>query len=286
MDASVPAFTAFLGALRPTPREVSLARAVARAVAATLRRHFRPTAPEEFREDHLIGGSFGKRTVIRPLPAVDLYYLIPGHRCVRGVPPSAAVLDEVAATLTEAGWQLHRLDGWRIGIVAAGIVVAAIPCFGHRGGFLIPGPGGWRQSNPTAEAAALRLADGVSAGRLGDLLALLKAWRLTVATAPPPFALEVLAREFAADALAAPLPRWLSDFMVWARRHTPAEFELPGRLGRLQVDAAWHGQAEAAYWRLVLADRRAAAGEMADATAEWRRLFGPMFPQLIEGEAA
>lgn len=286
MDASAPAFAAFLRQLRPTPRELALARAVARVVATALRRHFRPSAPGDLRDDHLVAGSVGKRTAIRPLPAVDLYYLLPGAPCGGDLPPMATMLDEASAALAAAGLPFHALDGWRIGITAEGVTVAAIPCISRGGGFLIPGPGGWRPSNPTAEAAALRIADGVCAGRLGDLLTLLKAWRLTVATAPPPFALEVLAREFAGDFPAATsLPRWLADFMVWARRATPAAFSLPGRVGRLDVDAGWHGQAEAAYWRLILAERRAAAGDMAEAAAEWRRLFGPGFPLLTEGEA-
>lgn len=271
-DAAEGAFAEFLERLRPGAEETRAARAAVADVAAALRRHFRPAATVVAREDHLVAGSFGKRTAIRPLPRLDLYYLLPAESCIGGPPPCAAALRETAVALA-AAFRDVDVESWRILLPA----VAVVPCAEHSGAFLIPGADGWRVSNPAAEAAALRLGDDLSGGRLGQLLALLKAWRHAVAAPVTPFALEVLAREFMAAAGPAPLPRLLSDCLAWSRRHTPATFELPGGLERLEIGADWHGPAEAAYWRCVLAERKAAAGETADALAEWRKVLGPGF---------
>lgn len=273
MTASAAAerpFELFVQRLRPDAAEMAAARHAAGAVAAVLRRHFRPGAAAR-RDDHLIAGSFGKRTAIRPLPAVDLYYLLPETACIGGPPSCAEALRQTAAAL---GGGVGDPDGWRI--LAGG--VAAIPCVERGGAFLIPGETGWRISNPAAETAALRLADSLSEGRLGRLLALLKAWRRAVGAPVSALGLELLARDYVGAVQPAPLPRLFGDFFAWARRHTPARLELPGGMEHLAIGDGWHGPAEAAYWRCVLAGRHAAAGEWPAATAEWRKVLGADFP--------
>lgn len=269
-EAAESLFAACLAALTPTPQELAAGRAAAAEVVALLRRHFRPRGAG--RDDCLVAGSYGKRTAIRPLPAVDLYYIIPED--AGGPPACGAALRAVAEALGERAVP----DGWRVAVGEAPIV-AVVPCLEYRGAFAIPGESGWRISNPAAEAAALRLADRLSDGRFARLLALAKAWRATAGARLSSFAVEVLAREFlAVTPVDGTTPGLLGDFLAWSRRHTPAEFELPGGMAALAVDDGWHGQAEAGYWRCVLAERHLASGAVDQAAAEWARLLGPLFP--------
>ncbi len=266
------AFAEFIEYLRPGAAEALAARATAGDVVEALRRHFRPAGAIVAREDHLVAGSFGKRTAIRPLPRLDLYYVLPWESRGGGLPSCGTALRACAMALTPV-FQETAVESWRVLTPA----VAVIPCLEEDGAFLIPGPDGWRLSNPAAEAAALRLGDDLAGGRLIQLLALMKSWQRWTQASVSGFALEVLTREFVTTAEAAPLPRLFAACLAWARRHTPAAYELPGVRQSLDIGAEWHALAEAAYWRCVLAERKAAAGEMEAALAEWSNVLGPDF---------
>lgn len=266
MESVAEQFAVFLAQLHPSPEELAAARETAATAGAVLRAHFRPdvssTGP-----DFLVAGSIGKRTATRPLPPVDLIYLLP-----RRYPTPASALAEVAlAVAGEVSGDAVCLAGGRVRV---------LPALEHGNAYLIPVAGRWRASNPAAEVAALRLIDGLGGGLATRLLMLLRAWRDANAVALASFELENLVREFVTQE--APVPgdfvAALTEFFVWSRRFTPCRLELPGGRARLEIDAAWHGAAEAAYWRCVLAQRASAAGDHAAATEEWRRLLGSAFP--------
>lgn len=262
-----------LAVLQPSAEDYASGRALVGVILPTLRQHLGIVG--ERGEDHLIAGSFGKRTAIRPLPPVDLYVLLPGD----GRADPQAAREEVAMALDLGPSALA--DGWRVTAPLPGGLVAIAPCLRQGGAFLIPDPQGigWRVSNPAAEIAAFRVTDQVQGGRLHRLLTLVKAWLRHGGVPLGAFAAEVLTREyFAEERVAHDLPGLFSGFLSWARRRTPADFPLPGGQGRLFVDPAWHGHGEAAYWRCVLAEHLSAAGEHGPATLEWRRLFGPQVP--------
>ncbi len=67
------AFDHFINYIRLSPDELLLARKAAQNVASVLRAALQPNFDE--RADHLVVGSVGKRTAIRPLTSVDLVYL-------------------------------------------------------------------------------------------------------------------------------------------------------------------------------------------------------------------
>ncbi len=264
-------FDCFLSQTVVPPEELARARSCAVTVALALRAGLRPTLPEASREDFLICGSVGKRTAIRPLPAVDLLYVLPAWEG-----PAQPVVERMAAVLA-AAFPDHRVHRFAAGCALAldQVPVAVIPAIEHQGAFRVPlspagAPDGWRLSNPVAEAAALRLAESTSGGRVLGLLALLKAWRQHGAVAIGSLALELLACRFLAEA---PRPAaWadcLADFFAWSRRIAPRQLEMPGGLGHIDAGTDWHGAAEAAYWRCILARQ---------SQEEWQKLFGPDFP--------
>lgn len=263
----------FLAALLPSTEDYASGRRLVKALLPALRRSLSLGGGDG--ADHLIVGSFGKRTAIRPLPPVDLYILLHGD----GRLDPRAAREAVAMALDLGPSALA--DGWRVTAPLPGGLVAIAPCLPQGGAFLIPDPQGigWRVSNPAAEITAFHLIDQVQGGRLHRLLGLVKAWSRHGGVPLNSFGAELLTREyFAEESAPHDLPNLFSDFLAWARRRTPAEFPLPGGQGRLFVDLAWHAYGEAAYWRCVLAERMTAAGEYGPATEEWRRVFGPQVP--------
>lgn len=267
MTAPHAPFGAFLDRLRPMPAELAAARDAAAKPLAALRAHFR-LSRRDHRGDFLVAGSIGKHTATRPLPPLDILYLLPPATATAGTPAERVL--ELAAALGEGNDDdAASVAGGRIRIR---------PAVESGGAFLIPVAGRWRVCNPAAEVAALGLVDRLSDGAATRLLALLRAWRDANTVPLASFVLENLAREFAATRHGLGDAAALTEFFAWCRGFTPRRLVLPGGLDRLDIGDAWHGAAEAAYWRCVLAARHAAAGDDAAATEEWRRLLGRGFP--------
>jgi hypothetical protein len=278
MAASAPRndndlFDALVDELVVTPEEIAAAHRAAVRVAAVLRRAFRPSADDaDTRDDYLIAGSVGKRLAIRPMPAVDLLYLLSADTAHADLPAQM----EAAVGAAFPGAEAMAGDG-SLRIPVDGLMIAVSPALEHQGAFAMARREGWVITNPVAEMAALRLSDALSGGRTTRLALLIKAWKAACHVALPSFAVEVLAREFCGEIAPSDWPGTLADFFAWARQRTPKSFDLPGGLDRLTIDDAWHPAAETAYWRCVLAGHHAAAGDHAAAIDEWRTLLGPRF---------
>jgi len=266
-------FDAFIDDLILSPEELAAARQAAVMVAALLRRALgsEPVDSDE-RGDHLVAGAVGKRIAVRPLTAVDLFYLAPGG------PQQTDILWRMEGALRAAlpAAPVGLGDGCLL-VEIGSIPVAVRPAVEHQGGFAIPGHQGWMLTNPAAEMAALRLSDSLNGGRTTRLLALLKAWRSVCSVPLTSFALELLVREFMNECKPLTWSAGLSDFFAWGRQRTPKAFELPGGLGKMEIGGAWHPAAEAAYWRAVLAERHAASGDDPAELTEWRHLLGQQF---------
>ncbi|MBF0305637.1 MAG: hypothetical protein HQL41_08325 [Alphaproteobacteria bacterium] len=270
-------FEAFIDGLLAGPSDLAAARAGAQRVAAALTAHWRPDALPGSRDDHLVVGSVGKHTAILPMSPVNLLYVPPEGADDAPIPE---LLTGMAAILSAAlPHAFVDVEATSVMVGSGGVAVIAQPARAHGGAFLIPGADGWMLTNPAAELAALRMADATSHGLVTRLLALLKAWRRATAAPIRPFALEVLTRTFVIEGGHEGDPSLaLCEFFAWSRRHTPAELSVPGGLARLAVDNRWHPQAEAAYWRCVLANRHAATGDLPAALDEWRKVVGGGFP--------
>jgi len=144
-------------------------------------------------------------------------------------------------------------------------------------GFAFWTSNGWIDSHPAAEITALRLSDSLSGGRTTRLLILLKAWAVADRATLPSFALEILAREFMSEHGGSVWPAILSDFFAWVRQKDTSMIQRPGSSLPLIVAQSWQKQAEAAYWRCVLAKRLAGESDPLAELAEWQRLLGPAF---------
>ncbi|HVI51305.1 MAG TPA: hypothetical protein VM661_08865 [Candidatus Sulfotelmatobacter sp.] len=269
-------FDRFIDGLLPSPEEISAARHAAGLVVHALRDTFRPNQSGLGRSDFLVAGSIGKRTAIRPLPSVDLLYLLPPPLPIHAELPR--LVESIDLALRQGFPQaLVAPDATSVMVAADGLAVRVYPSAEGRKGFAFPLEDRWNTINPVAEMAALRLSDAVSGGASTRLLALLKAWRTANAVPLSSFTLELLVHDFLGQTAFADWPSCLSDFLAWARKHAPKKIELPGSEAVLNIDDTWHSAAEAAYWRCVLAGRHAASGDHHLARDEWRKLFGSYF---------
>jgi len=298
-------FHAFISHLQPTPLERRRAQAAAGEVAACLRRQFAPPRPrgrhlsaygraDRPHDDHVVTGGHGKGTAVRPARAVDMLYILPAE--LR--PPTAMARPMIASMAGEMSAALARSfatrddagDGWLSVRSFADVEVRLIPCFRTAGDTLVVAaprqPGAWLSTDPAAEAARLRQADLASGGKATHLIMMLKAWQRTHDVALTSLAIELLVSEFA---LAWIYPRrgllfydWMvRDFFFWLVHQARRDLLTPGALEPLPLGDAWLPAAAAAHgWARCACDMERDNRED-EATAEWRRIFGPAFPAAV-----
>ena len=265
-----PRFDRFIDRILLTPEELLLARKAAQNVAALLRSALQPDVDE--RADHLIIGSIGKRTAIRPLAMVDLVYFVPSPDIVEA---GLAQIEKIVRRGLPGVHPLPTDRGLQVPLVD--LCVFVYLGIERPRGFAFWTEDGFVDSHPAAEITALRLSDSLNGGRTTRLLTLLKAWAAADKVPLPAFALEILAREFMSDHGGTQWPDILSDFFAWVRQRDPVAIARPGSSAPLQVDTEWQKHAEAAYWRCVLAKRLAGEGDPLAELGDWQRLLGPAF---------
>lgn len=266
-----PRFDRFIDYVLLTPGELLLARKAAQNVAGVLREALQPEVDD--RADHLVIGSVGKRTAIRPLSAVDLVYLLRDQRLV------ADGLARIERIIRQGMPGIVPQPAWHgLAVPLEDFTVMVLIAKERPGGFAFWSECGFIDSHPAAEITALRLSDSLTNGRTTRLLVLLKAWVLADHAPLPSFALEILAREFMADHGGENWPDILSDFFAWIRQADIEKIPRPGSDAPLLLaDPSWRKHAEAAYWRVVLAKRLAHEGDALAELLEWQRLLGPAF---------
>jgi hypothetical protein len=263
-------FERFIDRILLTQDELLLARKAAQNVAAVLRDKLQPGVDE--RVDHLVVGSIGKRTAIRPLSMVDLVYLLPDPSLIQdGLFRIERILRQGMPGIIPVPIDFGLL------VPLEDLTVRVLLAKERPRGFAFWTTRGYVDSHPAAEITALRLSDSLSGGRTTRLLTLLKAWATADQVPLPSFALEILARDFMSDHGGSHWPDILSDFFAWVRHKDTSAVDRPGSNQPLHVDAGWQKQAEAAYWRCVLAKRLAGEGDPLAELAEWQRLLGPAF---------
>lgn len=294
-------FHAFIGNLQPTPLDRRRAQMAAAEVAGCLRQQFRPGAPTHFTpagrpgwsvDDYMLTGGYGKGTAVRPMRAVDMLYILPddlrppanGSR-----PMIASMTGEMSAALTPTfATREQPGENWLSVRSFADIEVRLIPCFRTgRDTLVMASPdcrGGWTATNPASEKSHLRAADLASSGKATHLIMMLKAWRRSHRVAIASLALELLVAEFM---LAWIYPRrsylfydWMiRDFFFWLVHQAHRDLLTPGALENLCLGAGWVEDAAHAYGRARRACDQERDNRNADATDEWRQIFGPDFPE-------
>jgi hypothetical protein len=297
-------FFAFLSRIQPAAGELAAAREAAAEVAGLLARRFAGSrrGPANAGCEYRIVGGHAKGTAVRAVSAIDLLFVLPARLrpdarqvSVGADAPVLALMDDAIAVLGAryAGVQLGR-DGW-LSVVLPGpgggraLPVRLMPCFAcAAGGYLmaVSGPrnrgGRWRHLDPAAEAENLATADAISEGKASHLIRMLKVWQRTRRVPIQPFALELLAVDFASRWLyqrqSVVFYDWLvRDFFFWLVAQRGRRLAVPGGYEELAIGDAWLARAEAAYVTAALAADFERDNRDERAVACWRELFGHEF---------
>ena len=292
-------FQSFAKAIRPDAARMHQVLKHVDLTVAPLRRSYWPGAAAIFRGDHLVIGAFGKGTALAADLEVDLIYMLPAgerYRFNASSNPQSTLICEIRDQLAlnlKNGNVRAGLD--RVTVVYGELDIVVRAGFEDpEGGYHLADSsngGSWQFSNPLAEQASIRVLDRLSHGKLTELIILLKSWR-NMSDAPiAGFAIELLAREFISQWSESFTParrsaRMLTEFFAWSRHQTPGDFQAPGNEEKIQIGSAWHGYAEAAYWRAVLAERYLDKGSIDLACLEWRDVLGLAFPTIGAGDAS
>lgn len=240
-------------------------------------------------------GGYAKDTSLPGQASADVLLPLPGAGGASSRLSRGRIIDELALRLagrygamgsSPDGWLTVRADPGIGPPVGPAVTVRILPA-------LALGEGRFRPAvprmatgaiiAPDAERAALDRADRASAGQARHLVRMAKAWVRVNALALPSLALECLVTEFLIVWIysrRSPLfYDWMvRDFFFWLSAQGHRAVGLPGG-GRLDLGGRWIEDA-------LLAHRLAADGAQAErdndarqATARWRRLFGPAFPE-------
>ncbi|HMA51692.1 MAG TPA: hypothetical protein VKP60_18160, partial [Magnetospirillaceae bacterium] len=178
-----PRFDRFIDYILLTPDELLLARKAAQNVAGVLRDALQPGFDE--RADHLVIGSVGKRTAIRPLSAVDLVYLLRDQRLV------ADGLGRIERIIRQGmPGIIPQPAPHGLAVPLEDFTVMVLLAKERPGGFAFWSETGFLDSHPAAEITALRLSDSLTNGRTTRLLILLKSWILADHVPISSFAME------------------------------------------------------------------------------------------------
>lgn len=275
-------FDTLLRALQPTASHAAQAQRMSNHVRDLLRHHL-----PDLRETFIIG-SYARSTAIEPLDDVDVFIVLDPTRHPRSTPPQT-LLRQLQTTVKKA--MPHdvtlRLQERSIGLTYAGNtlrldLVPALPDGEH---YLVPDRGrdNWIRSSPRQQKALLDAADQRAGSKLRPLIRLAKAARRhafgklgsyhleamswTAFTTPPPD----YPRGFTAllNHLAETVIRHIAD--PTGSNGPSISLPLPEREDLQRRLRDTHKSAE-------LALRLAAEGKLDKAHAQWRHVFGPVWP--------
>ena len=240
-------------------------------------------------------GSWGKRTRVRPPRDIDMFFVLPVEvywRFQRRIGNrQSQLLQEVKAVLRETYPSTNiRGDGQVVVVPFNTFRIEVVPAFPlESGGYLIcdTNDGGrYKRVDPSAEIAALDIADKRLNGNIRKLTRILKQWQRNCGAAIEPFQLEALLKEL--------LPRisygaksefwfdWLvRDAFAYMIHRANGWIAVPGMAGTIFLGDEWLGRARSAYAIALHACQYEYHNFEALAGEEWRKIFGRMTPVMI-----
>lgn len=241
-------------------------------------------------KESFVTGSYKRHTMISPLSEadVDIFVVLdPSYYSAGGY---GALLDRLRNALLETYPTTPRIsrNGQAVTITFTDFVVDVVPGFYRTGGgYLIPSTTEkrWIPTNPRVHETFISTANASHSGDLVPLIKMIKAWNRQIGHAFRSFYLELLVEKALQNVTISDFPsgcRYVFDKGRGVIRYTIAD---PAALGsevsglasvRTVVDAV--NRFGTALARAQKAEAFARTGRVADATAEWRRVFGETFP--------
>jgi hypothetical protein len=240
--------------------------------------------------DSFVTGSYKRHTMIRPLKEadVDVFVVLSAEHYAAG--GYAALLDRVRKVLLETYPSTPKISrsGQAVRITFTDFVVDVVPGFARKGGgFLIPSTTEqrWIPTNPKTHETFMTTANTAHQGDLVPLIKMIKRWNRRTSSTIRSFYLELLVEKALRGVTISDFPsgcRYVFDKGREAVRYKIAD---PSGLNADQINGLLSGTVadavrcfDAAHSRARKAEDFASSGRVADAVAEWRKVFGDPFP--------
>nr|WP_194946124.1 CBASS oligonucleotide cyclase [Mycolicibacterium malmesburyense]CRL76802.1 hypothetical protein CPGR_04096 [Mycolicibacterium malmesburyense] len=256
-------------------RQQSVRAAVARSLTVT---------------NSFVTGSYSRHTMISPLNSADIDIFVVLDAAYFDSNGYATVLDHVRRVLLETYPTTPKIsrNGQAVTITFTDFVVDVVPAFNRSGGgYLIPSTTErrWIPTNPKQHEIFMSNANHTHDGDLVPVVKMIKAWNRQIGDAFRSFYLELLVERALRNVRITDFPsgcRFVFDKGRELIKYTisdPAGLgsNVHGLAGANNVSEAV-SRFETAYNRAVLAEAYANQGRVADAVAEWRKVFGNYFP--------
>lgn len=280
------AFDTFAFRLELTDEEQSYAALRQREIEMAL-------APLFAIERTLFGGSFARRTIVRPVRAADLMVVLGPRECCYRMRRPSAVIRAFGNALAPSLRGLDERPGYLVIDLARGrrqpvSRIHLVPTFAQPDGWAIPDPAGnrWLLTDPDRHAQLAERSSTLMPKRWRSLVQMMKCWNSGHHPSPiqPGFLIEVIALE----CLAPPQGSWdyaiYGFFEVLGQRLAEPWFD-PAGTGAVVRDALAGAELRRAQEVISrgqacarVAIERAGRGDIRGALEQWRQLFGDLFP--------
>lgn len=241
----------------------------------------------------LVIGSWAKDTAVRPPRDVDTYFVLPpqvyerfqmriGNR-------QSALLQEVRGVLLPTYPETEmRGDGQVVLVKFGSYAVEVVPAFLLTSGQYwicdTSGYGGYKLTDPIAEAAYLHRVDVACDGNLRPLIRMLKTWQSVCSVPIKSFQLELVAAEFLSQS---PWRQhnffwfdWIiRDFFVHLYYKASTQIAIPGTGELTDLGNDWQSRTWTAWSRATKACELEVANYVEAAGEEWQKIFGCDLPR-------
>lgn len=240
-------------------------------------------------KESFVTGSYSRHTMIAPLSEADIDIFVvldPSYYTADGY---AALLDRLRGVLLETYTKSPRIsrNGQAVTITFTDFVVDVVPAFYRKGGgYLIPSTTekSWISTNPKTHESFMSSANAAHSGNLVPLIKMLKGWNRAASSALRSFYVELLVEQALRGVTISDFPSGCRYVFDKGRQIVKYKIVDPAGLGANvtglatgTVDQAV-ARFETAYARASGAEGFAAAGQIAEAVGEWRKVFGESFP--------
>lgn len=241
--------------------------------------------------DSFLTGSYSRSTMIAPLTDADIdifavlssdYYEKDGQ---------AKLLDKVKAVIKQTYTKSPNIsrNGQAVTIRFTDFVVDVVPAFNREGGgYLIPNSaiGKWIATDPKAHVKIMSEHNKKHNSNLVPLVKMIKCWNRNISFSFNSFHLEVMALQVLDGITIDDFPSGARYFFDKAKDYVKKKNPDPAGYNDdvgayLNTDAKIAGAVSnltTAYDRAVKAESFAKENKIADAVAEWKKIFGGKFP--------
>lgn len=282
-------FKRFISNIQLTATQLEDAKTKHVGVRTTLHKAYYET-PYNGSTSFLVG-SYGKNTEVRPPSDIDIMCILPLSVFTRinGLQGNkqSQLLQEVKNVLSKTySTTKMRADGQVVVVPFTSFAVEVVPCFSIPSGrynICDTNSGGkWKEVDPQAEINKLVDSNKRSGGKTIHLIKMSKVWKTYCNTPIKSFALELLAVEFLSNWQYYDKTEFYYDYMVRdffknIINKANGYLFVPGINEFYSLGVDWKSRAESALVRAIKACELEADNKDAEATTEWKKIFGDMF---------